>query len=174
MTTPIICHFTDYHDDMYPEFAPEPIIESCTNIALCLVEEEDNEMHAGGLLVCGAHALQMVTEIIEETGPFTARTLTDHDMAMYRAGVSFARHQPITSRQALIASHEDWAAAGIYPPEHSGQLFTIGWERTLIGRLQDEFGEDPDDERPTCPSCNGAGETRFEEICAFCNGRGVQ
>lgn len=29
------------------------------------------------------------------------------------------------------------------------------------------------DEEPMCRSCNGAGETRYGEVCTFCRGRGT-
>lgn len=164
----IRCHRIDYHRDMYPEFAPESIADWCQGHAAVVWEDADTELHGDGIVLCAEHAVEQVTQATRVDEPFTVRSLNKEDREQYEAGAGHANSLEITPRAALTATHEGWAEAGMQPPEYSSQLFTIAWEWTMARRLQEiEIDE------PTCGSCNGAGEDRYETICSFCNGSGV-
>lgn len=133
----VICQREDHFADMYPEFAPDPIVVKCERPAVVYLEED-----AGALsptpeswVVCQKHALEMVEHCFGESVGFRMRTLTDEDRREYVKGTHHALTTEITDHQALVAAHEGFLEAGLHTPEHSTELFDAGWEWAMAGRV---------------------------------------
>jgi len=130
------CQRFDEHDDMYPEFAPEPIVVRCEHEATVLWED-DSERGVAGMVVCTHHAIEQMTYTLAHHEEFSIRSLTTTDRKMYLAGQTYAEEQELTQRQALIAYNDCWIEAGLMTPEHSAQLFDIGWEWAMMRRCSE-------------------------------------
>jgi hypothetical protein len=133
--TDITCLSVEYHDDMYPEFAPQPIEVACSKPAEVLwVVTEDGYTEA--MVLCESHAYHRFSHAVESRQPFRMRLLGDTDRRDFRAGESYANFTDIGEHQAQVAHYQGWLEAGFCTPDHSSEVFDIGWEWTMIRRVQ--------------------------------------
>ena len=130
----VICQRRDTHDDMYPEFAPEPITMVCTNEAQLLWSDAGPDW-GDPMVVCTHHGLEMMTYAADHQEAFRMRLLGEKDRREYRAGVSYASYTDITEQMAMAAMHDDWLAAGLCTPDHSSVLFDCGWQWRTVERI---------------------------------------
>jgi hypothetical protein len=136
----VVCEHEEYHDDLYPEFAPEQIHITCSEAAVAVMRMTDPEPYFMGdgttsHVVCATHAVRWVQHCVTEGWTWAARLLSDDDREQYLGGAQLARETTVTDRQWLIASHEGWVEAGLCTPEHSHSLFDMGWEHAMGERL---------------------------------------
>jgi len=137
----VVCQREDQHNDMYPEFSPEPIVVRCERSATVLWEDdgdpEGEYVHAHAMCVCTEHAFEMMQYTLAHGEDFSCRALTPEDRNLFMAGAAFAEQQELTFRMAELAFHEDFLAAGLATPESSPQMFDVGWEWTMARRVQE-------------------------------------
>jgi hypothetical protein len=136
----VTCQREDEFDDMYPEFAPEPIVVRCERSATVLWEDdgdpEGEYEHGHAMCVCTEHAFEMMQYTLAHGEDFSCRALTIEDRNMFLAGAEFAEAQALSFHIAEIAYHEGFAEAGLATPEFSPQMFDVGWEWAMAKRIQ--------------------------------------
>jgi len=137
----VMCQREDEHDDMYPEFAPEPIVVPCPRSATVLWEDDGDPQgeyeHGHAMVVCTEHAFEMMQYTLAQGEDFSCRALTPEDRNLFMAGAAFAETQELTLRMAEVAYHDDFLVAGLATPEYSPQMFDVGWEWTMARRVQE-------------------------------------
>jgi len=136
----VLCQREDEFDDMYPEFAPEPIIVKCERSATVLWEDdgdpEGEYVHGHAMCVCTEHAFEMMQYTLAHGEDFSCRALSQHDRDLFMAGTAFAEAQELSFHIAEIAYHEGFVEAGLATPEFSPQMFIVGWEWAMAKRVQ--------------------------------------
>lgn len=132
----VLCHNVDTHRDMYPEFAPDPIVIACRRPAAALFvwEFEDPDGPTSDVL-CAEHTFERMTWALQGGRDFVARALRAEDRTEYLAGVAHARNETITDAQFLTASHEGTGEAGLWTPDDSSELFDVGWAWAMTERI---------------------------------------
>jgi hypothetical protein len=144
--TLVVCQREDEFADMYPEFAPEPIVVRCERSATVLWEDdgdpEGQYEHGHAMVVCTEHAFEMMQYMLAHGEDFSCRALTVEDRNMFLAGAEFAEAQALSFRAAELAYHEGFAEAGLATPEMSPQLFDVGWEWAMAKRVQLLLGDE--------------------------------
>ena len=166
----ITCTFVDWHDDMYPEFAPEPIAVPCRNDATHLLRGVDESAQAPyhfDLVVCPVHlalfddedlALSTVTELtahfvlgwLRGTGEAELVELDDHQVSvivnMTVADADLAPRNPLSGEWA----GESLVELGLDSQEAQDDYamgFEIGWNYVLENRAGDQYRLEADQER---------------------------
>jgi len=128
----VTCQRQDIHDDMYPEFAPVALTDQCAKPALMLWTDQPG---GDSMVVCADHALEMLTYCAEHNEAFAVRLLGQRDREQYLAGQSYARQQHLDEDLAMRAHYEGTLEAGLHTPQHSPELFDVGWEWELSARI---------------------------------------
>jgi len=141
----ITCTFVSYHDDMYPEFAPEPIVVRCEADATARVYGADEQGYAFHVICCGPHAAEFADD-----DRATEVALSTFFAEGYAYGVVRATAAGLDSRTATIINHEGVDAvmpkplATDVPPwddsvsdtegDEWEEGYQYGWETTLGSR----------------------------------------
>jgi len=128
----VVCQRVDSFTDMYPEFAPAPIIVRCERPAVVLWTDQPG---GDSMVVCTEHAGEMLAYCAQHQEGFAVRLLGQRDREQFIAGEAYARQQHLDEDTALRACHEGTLAAGLHTPEHSPEMFDVGWEWELSRRV---------------------------------------
>jgi hypothetical protein len=137
MSDTVICHNVDHHDDMYPEFAPEPIVVACRKpaVALFVWDYEDPEGPTTDVL-CSEHTFERMTWALEGGRRFVARALLAEDRDEYLAGRSHALAAEVTDGQFRTATlAPELGEAGLWTPDNTSELFDVGWAWAMTERV---------------------------------------
>jgi len=128
----VVCQRQDQFADMYPEFAPAPIVVKCDKPAVALWTDQPG---GDSMVVCADHAGEMLAYCAKHKEGFIVRLLGQRDYEQFRAGEAYANRQHLNEDIAMRAFHEGLLASGLHTPEHSPELFDVGWEWTLMHRI---------------------------------------
>lgn len=133
--TEVVCRFEEHHPDMYPEFAPDPIVIACKERATVFVEVSTaSDPDRFRTVTCLEHARMILEDVIGDRGQGLARVLGDEDRRQFVTGWNDASAVEMTPRQAMIVCHEDVGAAELATPEYGHELYDLGWELRIEQR----------------------------------------
>lgn len=137
MSEQVICAHVEYHQDMYPEFAPGPIVVRCTDEAV-VVWTDGGEPEWGEeafeVVLCSAHAAKRLAHYAGGTVEFGMYSLTPDHRQLYLDGVRRAETMPLTEDQATAIVYTGIEEAGLLPAEEHADPWLLGYSYTLEWR----------------------------------------
>lgn len=141
------CQYVEYHADMYPEFAPDPIVIHCKADATVNVVGYDIEGPCApdddgkiDLLLCEEHRGWI--ENNDEVVNVTATVLTEHYRQGYTQGHAEGELAPMATQTAFIIAYEGELPSGFearYPLSGEWCDEAVDWNDDQVEQYRDGF-----------------------------------